>query len=182
MPQNLEKPIPLALGPNSNEPKSGGQSDRRVVERFVFSATAKVMDMRSQALVTGRISDLGLGGCYIDMMSPFAVDSIVRVQLEHKQKVFETIATVVYSQPSNGMGLSFTKIEPKHESILREWVTEASGGESQNLDFKPGISGQELLSKLLIVQQALGDTIKLMVRKRIITEMEGAELLREMSQ
>jgi hypothetical protein len=171
----------LAPGKNSNEPESGGQADRRFAERYVFSATAKVMDMRTQALVSGRISDLGLGGCYIDMMSPFAVESIVRVQLEREQKTFEAIATVIYSQPSIGMGLSFIKIEPQHELTLREWIAVASGGEPQNPDFKPGISSQEVLSKLTTVQQVLGDTIKLMVRKRIISEMEGAELMREMS-
>lgn len=182
MPQNLEKPIPLASPAASTEGESGGQENRRFAERYVFSASAKVVDMRSQTLVTGRSSDLGLGGCYIDMMSPFAVDSVVRVRLEHQQKAFEAIATVIYAQPSMGMGLTFTKIEPEHELILRGWVGEASGGEFENPDFKPGISVQELRSKLTIVQQVLDETIKLMVRKKIISEIEGAELMREMTQ
>jgi PilZ domain-containing protein len=181
MPQNLEKPITRQSGPDSRESQTDVPIDRRSADRYSFSAAAKIMELRSQALVTGRSSDLGLGGCYIDVISPFATDSIVRVRLEHEMKVFEATAIVVYAQPSIGMGLTFRKIEPKNESILREWVAEASGGASQNADFKPGISGQELFSKLIIVQQALGDTIKLMVRKRIISEMEGAALLREIS-
>jgi hypothetical protein len=181
MPQKLQTPITLPPGPISPESKSNGQVDRRSVNRYPFSASAKVMELRSQALVTGRSSDLGLGGCYIDIISTFAMDSIVRVRLEHEKKVFEALATVVYTQPSIGMGLSFTKIEPKNELILREWVAEISGERLQNPDFKPVISGEELLSRLSAVQKILGETIELMVRKGVLSEMEGEKLLGQIS-
>src|SRR5258706_6610584 len=101
-----------------------GEPERRLAVRYPFTATAEIMDLRSNTRVTGRSSDLGLGGCYIDILSPFTVGSLVRVRLEREKKVFEAMATVGYAQQSFGMGLAFTEIKPEHKIVLQSWIAE----------------------------------------------------------
>jgi hypothetical protein len=128
--------------------------------------------------VTGRCSDLGLGGCYIDILSPFGVGSDVHVRLEREQHVFEAMATVTYAQVSMGMGLAFTEAKAEHQAVLQAWVAELSGKGLPKLDVAAAGSESEILSTVLNLQQVLNELINLMVRKRVITEGEGVALLR----
>ena len=62
--------------------EQGGQSlpsgaERRRQVRYLVSATALVIESTSRTRLTGRASDLGLAGCYVDLMSPFPVGSSV---------------------------------------------------------------------------------------------------------
>src|SRR5258705_4521519 len=117
----------LASGALPDKSEIEKQPERRLAVRYPFTATAEIMDLRSNTRVTGRSSDLGLGGCYIDILSPFTVGSLVRVRLEREKKVFEAMAIVSYDEQSFGMGLAFTEVQPEHQSILPSWIAELTG-------------------------------------------------------
>jgi hypothetical protein len=172
-----DEPLPLASGsiPIKSEMEAG--PDRRSAVRYPFTAAADVVELRSQARVAGRGSDLGLGACYIDVLSPFAVGSVVRVRLEREQSVFEAVATVSYSQQSMGMGLAFTEVKTQH--VLRAWVAELSGEPLPEPDAAAVESDSGMPSTVLHLQQVLNELINLMVRKKVINEAEGAALLRQ---
>jgi hypothetical protein len=174
-----DKPLTLAPGPIPIKSKIEAGPERRGAVRYPFTAAADVVELRSQARVAGRSSDLGLGGCYIDVLSPFAVGSVVRVCLEREQSVFEAVATVSYSQQSMGMGLAFTEVKTQHQAVLRAWVAELSGEGLPELDAAAVESDSGMPSTVLHLQQVLNELINLMVRKKIINETEGAALLRQ---
>jgi len=174
-----DKPIIAVPGPMPVESEIESGPERRRVVRYPFTAAAVILDLSSHARVAGRSSDLGLGGCYIDILSPFAVGSAVRVRLEREQKVFEAGATVMYAQVSFGMGLAFTEIKPEHQAVLQAWVAELSGEGLPEPEVAAAAPESGILSTVLSLQQVLNELVNLMVRKKVISESEGVTLLRQ---
>ena len=94
------------------------QQEWRLDVRYPFTATAEIMDLRSNTRVTGRSSDLGLGGCYIDILSPFTVGSLVRAP--GLEEGLQAMATVTYAQQSFGMGLALRR-SSEHQIVLQSY-------------------------------------------------------------
>jgi PilZ domain len=180
MSKNLEKSQALWPGPAPKETGTEPAPDRRTAQRFPFTASAEVTDLRSKARVTGRSSDLGLGGCYIDTLAPLAVGAAVRVRLERGLLNFEAEGTVTYALVSMGMGLSFSSFEPKDHAVLEKWIDELSGKETATAEPPSQTPEQTMLATVASNRQALNELINLMIRKKIIGENEGSSLLRLM--
>jgi hypothetical protein len=97
---------------------------QRSVLRCPFVASAEVTELRSGALVSGRTSEIGLGGCYVDTLNPFPEGMLVGLRILRDQGVFETKAKIVYCDPTFGMGLAFTEMKPEQRSLLETWLAE----------------------------------------------------------
>ncbi len=97
---------------------------RRAVRRCPLVASAEVTELSSGTLLSGRSSELGLGGCYVDSLNPFPEGTLVALRILRDQGVFETKAKVVYCDPGFGMGLAFTDMTRDHRSLLEAWLTE----------------------------------------------------------
>lgn len=80
--------------------------------------------MSSGTLLSGRTSELGLGGCYVDSLNPFPEGTLVGLRILRDQGVFETKAKVVYCDPTFGMGMAFTDMTRDQRSLLETWLTE----------------------------------------------------------
>jgi hypothetical protein len=136
--------------------------------------------------VTGRSSDVGFGGCYVDTISPFPVGTVVSVRLEHNQGKFEAVAVVTYALASMGMGISFTEIKPEDLAILQAWIAELTGqplpiAEPPQISESPVAPPEDdSLATTSNLRQVMNEFINLMIRKKIITENEGAALLRQL--
>jgi hypothetical protein len=96
----------------------------RAVRRCPFVAAAEVTDLSSNTRLSGRTSELGLGGCYVDVLNPFAQDADVQLKIVRDQGTFETKAKVAYCDPKFGMGLAFSEITPDQRCILEAWLVE----------------------------------------------------------
>lgn len=96
----------------------------RAVRRCAFVASAEVSEVPSGARLSARTSELGLGGCYIDVLNPFPEGTHVHVRILRDQGVFEAKAKVVYCHPNSGMGLAFEEITPDQRSLLETWLAE----------------------------------------------------------
>jgi hypothetical protein len=97
---------------------------RRSVRRCAFVASAEVTEPNSGALLSGRTSEVGLGGCYVDVLNPFPEGTLVGLRILRDKGVFETRAKVVYCDPRFGMGLAFTEMTPDQRSLLETWLAE----------------------------------------------------------
>lgn len=75
--------------------------------------------------ITTRLSELGLYGCYLDMMNPFPTGTSVLIKITEGQVTFEAHATVVYSQVNMGMGVAFRDVEERYLKLLQKWMTDA---------------------------------------------------------
>ena len=80
--------------------------------------------MYSGALISARISELGLGGCFVDALNSFPQGTLVGLRILRDEGVFEAKAKVVYSDPRFGMGLAFTEVTPNQRSLLEAWLAD----------------------------------------------------------
>lgn len=96
----------------------------RAVRRCPFVASAEVTEVSSGTQLPARTSELGLGGCYVDVLNPFPEGTRVQLRILRDQGVFETKAKVVYCHPNSGMGLAFEEIAPAQRSLLETWLAE----------------------------------------------------------
>jgi len=97
---------------------------RRSVRRCPLVASAEVTELGSGTVLSGRTSELALGGCYVDSLNPFPEGTLVGLRILRDQGVFESKAKVVYCDPNFGMGLAFTEIPPDQRSLLEAWLVE----------------------------------------------------------
>lgn len=97
---------------------------RRAARRCSFVASVEVTEVTSEARISARTSEISLGGCYVDTLSPFPVDSLVKLRILKDDGVFEAKARVAYAQSSFGMGLQFTDVTPESRAVLRAWLAE----------------------------------------------------------
>jgi hypothetical protein len=101
------------------------QTDRRRGLRFPFSAEAEVLLEGSDKKVPARVTEISTHGCFLQMGNPFDAGSAIFVKFFADAKFFETKATVAYSQPHLGMGISFRDMKPYFVDVLRKWLLEA---------------------------------------------------------
>jgi PilZ domain-containing protein len=173
--------MPIAFpSPSGEEPAKSGDTERRAQVRFPFTAAAEVYELRSKTRVTGRISDLGVGGCYVDTLSPFAVGAHVKIRVERDKREFEAEAVVAYTHVQMGMGLTFTEIKREHQGVLRSWIADLSGEQSPEPSEPTGEPESEEIEVNANMRLVLIELITLLARRKIITENEGAKLLRQM--
>lgn len=155
--------------------------ERRKLIRFPFSAGAKVYDLRSQTRVAGRCSELSLGGCFVDTLSPLAPGSLVRIRIEHDSREFEAEGAISNAHVSmgTGMGIVFTNIASAHQEVLLSWVDRLKDEQPA----KPAAATKEpetFSPQDTSIRLVLNELISLLVRKRILTENESSMLLRQL--
>jgi hypothetical protein len=97
---------------------------RRSVRRCPLVASAEVTELGSGTVLSGRTSELALGGCYVDSLNPFPEGTLVGLRILRDQGIFTTKAKVVYCDTNFGMGLAFTEIPPDQRSLLEAWLIE----------------------------------------------------------
>jgi PilZ domain len=99
---------------------------RRSVLRCPLVASAEVTELGSgsSAKLSARISELGLGGCYIDTLNPFPEGTMVQLRILRDDGAFETRAKVVYSDLRFGMGVALIEMTPNQRSLLQGWIAQ----------------------------------------------------------
>jgi PilZ domain len=100
------------------------KAKRRSVLRCPLVASAEVTELVSRAQLKARISELGLGGCYIDTLNPFPQGTLVQLRILRDNGLFETQAKVVYSDVRFGMGLAFIEMTNDQRSLLESWLAD----------------------------------------------------------
>jgi len=101
--------------------------ERRRHPRYPFTATVEVLEPKSRVKIQGRTADLADGGCYVDTISPFPVDTVVKLKMVSENQMCETQAKVVYSLAGMGMGLTFVAGSQGKPRLLTQWLRELSG-------------------------------------------------------
>jgi hypothetical protein len=139
---------------------------------------AEVVDAISQTRINARVSDISQHGCYLDVINVFATGMIVQLSIQHSNLRLETSATVVYSLPGMGMGLSFRPLSGPMQSVLSRWVSELKGDSAAD-EGAPGESHTPQDYRRL-ERHILGKLIGLMTRKNMLSHDEGTELLEEL--
>ena len=73
--------------------------------------------------LTGPAS-LEMCGCGLDTENLFPKGTNVRIGIAHGLSTFEALGRVAYAQPTLGMGIVFTNVEPESGRVLKGWLAE----------------------------------------------------------
>ena len=161
---------------DSNSAAVSTPAERRRNLRFPFSATVEATD-KAGTKITGRTTDLGLGGCYVDTLSPFPVGTEVRIRILRNTESFEAQARVVYSLLGMGMGLAFVSAQPKQVRLFQRWVLEISG---QGAPAHSEVEAEPAEKTQTLKNVVLSDLIVTLMQKKVLTEREGKDLLHKL--
>ena len=95
--------------------------------RYPFYASAEILELKTQTRMTTRTSELSRYGCYMDMLNPLPLGTIVRILISYNQETFGTTGRVIYSQRNMGMGVAFDELEALEKQILEKWLNHLQG-------------------------------------------------------
>jgi hypothetical protein len=96
----------------------------RAVRRIPLVAAVEVTERDSQTLLCARTSEIGLGGCYVDTLSPFPDGTLVDICISRDGGIFQCEAKVVYVHANVGMGIAFTNIALDRRRLLENWIAD----------------------------------------------------------
>jgi hypothetical protein len=165
----------LSKSGQAEAPSSTTLEERRKSARHTFSAAVEVFEPLSHLRIAGRSSDLSLGGCYLDMISPLPVGTQVTVRLQKGNTTLEAPATVIYSKVGMGMGLAFGEMTQDARGVLEALTalsTEEVSAKVESAAMNTPAAKSPTLDRAVVHQ-----LIRLLIRKRVLTEDEGTGLL-----
>src|ERR1700730_13820727 len=95
--------------------------------RVSVIAVAEIAHAESGGNFSCRVSELSLNGCYVDMLNALPIGSEVVIKIFVESECCEANAKVIYAHPNLGMGLASELISLKSQTLLRQWLLQASG-------------------------------------------------------
>jgi hypothetical protein len=111
---------PAAAGSRSGNGTPIASKERRGFPRHICRIQALVTiegtDVNSAAIV----SDISLSGCYLEMLSPFPVNTLIELTMNPSNATLHVHGQVRTSQNGMGMGISFTGLTPENFEKLRK--------------------------------------------------------------
>lgn len=178
MKQSLVVGSPSASAIGGSEPPD--TAERRKNTRFTVSASAELFESQTSTRLNRRVSDVGMGGCYIDTVSPFPIGTALLIRLVSGKHSVAAKAAVVYAQVGMGMGLVFTEISADHKEKLSAWLREVNGEASEEhpsqANAEPSVPCAAAESAGLV--QALQELVSLLGNRGVLSDSE-VEVLRE---
>jgi len=172
--------------PVSAATQAPDSAERRKSKRCAVSASAELLEPRTSTRLNGRVSDLGMGGCYIDTVSPFPVGTSLLLNLTSQNHNVRAKANVVYAHPGMGMGLAFAEITANQRENLSAWLRELNGETPKEPAASAAIASQaqqasvpepQAGAKNAALRDVLQELVSLLGSKRVLGEDE-VELLR----
>ena len=70
-----------------------------------------------------QLTDLSLGGCYLDISSPFPVSTRVTLSMRAAGIELKTEGVVRVMHPEKGMGVEFTQTTAEHRALLEKFLS-----------------------------------------------------------
>lgn len=69
-----------------------------------------------------QLTDLSMGGCYLDIPSPFPVATRVTLSMRASEVELRSEGVVRVMHPEKGMGVEFTQTTPEHRELLEKFL------------------------------------------------------------
>lgn len=186
----VSPPPPPVMSPSSgSEPWSG--RERRQFVRHACRMAAQIVLQNGSLRMTATVTDISLGGCYVEMLSPLPVDTFVDIALSPGDATLQLSGRVRSSQPNFGMGVSFTGMRPQDFEILRKLApptSDAPEPEKQAAPVRPAPVKESRPSAaaefdsvdLPTTPEALAAAVRVLLRKGVLTRAELMEELEKL--
>lgn len=118
------KPEPAAdnfVSAHSSLPSWSGK-DRRLFARRPCRIETLVFVNDDCVETSGKITDISLGGCYVEMLQPLPVDTLIKLAVLSGATTLRFSGKVRSSMTGFGMGVSFTGMGPEDFERLRQFA------------------------------------------------------------
>jgi hypothetical protein len=175
---------------------SFGDRDRRQFVRHTCRIAAQITLEDGSLRLAGTITDISLGGCYIEMFSPLPVDTFAEVYIFAGDDTLHLSARVRSSQRGAGMGVSFTGMSPEDFEKLQKLapsdreerkpeppkpaVKEPAAPSAPRVDSRPPAAPQFDSSELPATPELFAAVIRVLLRRGLLTRAELLEELEKM--
>lgn len=118
------KPDAFAVQPRTVAATNATASppERRQFARHTCRIGVQVAFPGDGLRMSGTITDISLGGCYVEMLSPLPVDTAVELSFNMDGSLVHFSAKVRSSHTGFGMGLAFTSMGPENLERLRRFT------------------------------------------------------------
>jgi PilZ domain len=160
--------------------------ERRRFPRVSCRIEATVVDELGAMNLPVKVTDVSLGGCYVEMLTPLPVNASVGLTLDTSQGTVQARGKVVTAQSGMGMGVAFTALSTADFERLREIVPPAAQP-AEREPSKPRLpvspppsSNRARATKRALqiapsTQEVLESILRILLRKGIVSEEEMAE-------
>lgn len=106
------------------------RSERRGYQRHRCSGTAQITQPGVAFPIWARVSDLSLGGCYLELIFTMPRHSPVELILTVNERRLAATGTVVTSHPGIGVGVRFNNMGDESRRVLHELIRGLSASRS----------------------------------------------------
>jgi len=132
-PDTFDPSIPYLAPPGTT-----GVIDRRVLERreqqerrrhprYKCTGSVEIRIAGTQFTTWAKISDICMGGCYVELTSPYPVDTALELVINVAEERVRTRAGVRSHHPGFGMGIAFVETAPEQIAVLKRVIEVLSG-------------------------------------------------------
>jgi hypothetical protein len=112
---------PPAISISRNEaPTPGVIREQRQFPRQSCRIESLVAIEGTTMNVPAKVTDISISGCYLEMLSPLPVDTLIELTLNPGDTTLHVHGKVRYSQMGMGMGVAFTGVAPADFEKLRK--------------------------------------------------------------
>jgi hypothetical protein len=98
--------------------------EQRAVPRYTLIATVEIVEPASDVHISGRISEISRKGCYVDILNPLPVGTLIRLRVSRDQGAFSSPGKIIYLQEGMGMGVAFIDPPADQLKILESWLAD----------------------------------------------------------
>jgi hypothetical protein len=111
---------------------SKNPAERRRYPRYKCEGSAQIRTDGSSVRTWATFSEVSLGGCYLEMMTTYPVDTKLDLKLQLLGFEVHTWATVRINYPFLGMGIAFTDMVPEEHQKLEAMIQALIGPSNGN--------------------------------------------------
>ena len=100
------------------------RNERRRAPRYALVAMADLTDSDGAMLLSGKITEIGRNGCYVETLNALPVGTLLKVLVFRDQHTFVTKGKIIYIHERDGMGVAFLDPPQDQLKILDSWLAE----------------------------------------------------------
>lgn len=114
---------PILYSPDSQSPTSTGIApDRRQHRRYTVQVQIEIHPEGSDVPLRLETTDISRGGCYVQLLMPLELHTLVRATLWLDGYPIGVRGQVVTRHPQFGNGISWLQFEGEGEQLLRRYL------------------------------------------------------------
>jgi hypothetical protein len=160
---------PAPAAPTPPPATTGGDSrvERRRYPRYQCSGTVRLSKEGTDLPVWVRLADIGLGGCYVETLSPVPLQTTVELVIEAEGLQIRGRGKVRTLHPSVGNGIAFTQMVADDWQRLHQLIARLAAPTPREVTAPPAVSPVQA-----VATPPLEALLQLLEKKGVLTRDE----------